>query len=252
MTRALKTLSGVLAVSLAASAFLITDGCGGSKPTASSAPPALTLPASPRSIDASSASAQSVSANNAADLSKAQSEDDFEGKSTARDLDTGQNGGAAPTAPLDYAALGAELQQLGVNPQDQKTFYQLAVKATLDSTDYTFPITVSLSTDKSVVWVLCNLVQADKNGTPPADTLMALLSANNQMGISSFALADNHMLMLQAPFTNLGVTSQVMGANLKSFFANLKATQPVWKTLFPAANSGGGSGGGGGGGNPFQ
>jgi hypothetical protein len=254
----------MLAIAVAGSVLALSGGCssqkGGSASAAASTP--LSLPENPRSIDVPVTPTSTATANNSAQLATAQAESDFNGKVTARDLDLGggNGGGGAPASgPLTYQALGQALQQLGVNAQDNQTYYSVSVKAhTDDNQDWTFPISVSLSKDQSVIWIDCGLVQIDKNGTPTAQALMNILSANNQMGITYFVLGDNHLLVLQQPFTNIGITPQALGQNLKGFFNALKGSEPLWSSFFPSSgggNSGGGGNGGGGnngGGNPFQ
>jgi hypothetical protein len=235
-------------VTVASSLFALSAGCssggaGGNTETATIAPSPLSLPENPRSLEAPPQPNSPASANNARDLANAQPESVLD-KPAARDVDL-NGGGAQGGQPLTYAALGAALQKLGLTHEDDKTYWEMKVKATTDDKiDWTFPIDVSLSKDQSVVWITCMLCPIDKNGTPTAQSLIDLLTANNSLGTSCFALAQNHTLFLQQPFPNAGVTPEILGGNLKLYFTCMKQTEPLFKGFFGNTS--------GGGGNPFQ
>jgi hypothetical protein len=247
MNRANVSSRATFVATVASSLFALSVGCSTGGTPVAVAP--VSLPANPRSIEPPAQPGSTASANNARDLANAQPEAVLDTKPSARDLDL--NGGDTGSAqPLTYAALGATLQKMGLTPEDDKTYYEMKVKAkTDDGMEWTFPIDVSLSKDQSVIWITCVLCQIDKNGAPSSQSLIDLLSANQQMGISFFVLGQNHTLLLQQPFDNVGVTPQILGENLKGYFSNLKQAEPIFKAFF-APPSGGGQGGGGG--NPFQ
>ena len=189
-----------------------------------------------------------TSANNTRDLDNAQPESVLDSK-PSRDVDL--NGGEAQSGqPLNYQTLGETLTKIGLTPEDDKDCWVMKVKATTDDQiSWTFPIAVSLSPDQSVVWITCPIIQIDKNGAPNSQLLADLLSANYHLGVSFFVIDPKHFLILQQPTANAGVTPQLLGSNLKSFFVGLKQSEPLYKSL--VGTSGGGQGGGGGG-NPFQ
>ena len=186
----------------------------------------------------------SVSANNSSELNAAQPDTVI---SSTRDLDLGGSGSTAPAGPLDYASLGNALKQLGLTPDDQKDSYVMKVKSTSqDGLDWTYPITISLSQDQSIIWTTCRFAPVTGN----SDMLASLLSANYQLGTAFFSIDDQKVLTLQQPLNNVGVTPQILGANLKTFFNCLKQAEPLYKSI--AGPSGGGGSGGGGNQNPFQ
>ncbi len=246
---------GLRTVVLAASSMLAasagcSSNCGTNEKPVAAAAAAVSIPETPRGTAAQSKSVVSTSAR---DLADSQPDSVVAGKGGTRDLDLGGGGGGGgnQSGQLSYQALGEALHQLGVAAEDKQTFYSVKVKATTpDNITWSYPVTVSLSRDSSIVWVSCNLVQVGANGTPAPQTLISLLAANFQMGTTFFSVDTQPMLMLQHPFENAGITPEVLGAHLKLFFTNLKASEPVYKTLTGTAGEGGG--GGGGGGNPFQ
>jgi len=234
-------------VTVASALLALTMGCstGSAGGNTAIAPSPVSLPENPRSVAVPAMPAPNASANNARDLANAQPESVLDSK-TARDLDL--NGGDTQAGqPLTYETLGAALQKLGLTPEDSKPFWELKVKATTDDKcDWTFPIDVSLSQDQSVVWIACMLCPIDKNGSPSAQALIDLLAANNKLATTTFALNPSHTLFLQQPIPNIGITPQVLGSNLKTFFTCLKQSEPLYKSFFGNTTSGQG------GGNPFQ
>jgi len=239
-----KTFGAAIASSLVA----MLGGCshGSGSGASAVAPMSLSIPENPRDAAPATQPSARASANAAGDLAGAQSEDVISHAGSSRDIDLGgntQNG-----QPLTYQSLGDALRQIGITPEDDKTAYSMKVKATTaDQTDWTFVIAASLSKDQSVIWITASLCQIDQNGTPSAQALMDLLTANGQMGLSFFVLDPQHTLVLQQPLANTNITPQMLGADLKSFFDCLKATEPLWKMFY---KSGGGDSQGGT--NPFQ
>jgi hypothetical protein len=232
-------------VTVASSLFALSAGCSsGEKPIA---PAPVSLPENPRSLEAPAQPDSTASVNNARDLANAQPEETLDFKpAQERDLNGGEGQGGQP---LTYETIGAALQKLGLTPEDKNPFWAMKVKATTaDGAEWTFIIDVSLSKDQSVVWINSNLCPIDKNGSPSADSLINLLEANNLLATSNFALSKEHSLMLQEPIPNIGITPQILGASLKSFFTCLKLSEPLFKPFFGAPSGGQG----GGGGNPFQ
>jgi hypothetical protein len=242
--RTLKPKWKTLVATAATSLLVISAGCnsnnaGSSSKEISSAP--VTIPNSPRSILAIHADV-SASANNATDLAGAQPESAI---SSARDVDL--NGDAAAGQPLTYETLGQMVHKFPVTVEDRKDSYLIRIKAkTEDNVDWTFPITVSLSQDQSIVWIDCTLQPIDKNGSPNTQLLMDILSANSKMGTSFYTLDSSHNLVLQQAMNNVGITPASLGRSLKFFFDSLKATEPLFKNIVGVA------GGDSGGSNPFQ
>lgn len=256
MHRTLSTTYRMLVVSTASALIVISAGCSNSSCNSCDKPAAkpvaatpLSIPDNPRAM-APTHTTSAASANNSRDLAAAQPDTVID-KGSTRDLDLGGGGGEGqPGQPLSYQSLGDVLRKMGVNPEDDKDCYIMKVKAkTEDEIDWTFPIAASLSGDQSVIWITCPIIQVDKNGSPAAPALQNLLNASYKLGTTFFVVDDRHMVVLQHPVQNLGVTPQVLGAHLKLFFNALKASEPAFK---PLVNTGGGDSGGGGGGNPFQ
>jgi hypothetical protein len=245
MNRSNVSFLAMFAVTVAGSLFALSAGC--SSGNTAIAPSPASLPENPRSVVAPAMPSPTASVNNERDLADAQPENVLDFKPT-RDLDI--NGGNGQSGqPLTYETLGAALQKLGLTPEDKNPFWAMKVKATTaDGADWTFIIDVSLSKDQSVVWINSNLCPIDKNGSPSAESLINLLEANNLLATSNFALSQDHSLFLQEPIPNIGITPQILGASLKSFFTCLKLSEPLFKPFF--GNPSGGQGGGGG--NPFQ
>jgi hypothetical protein len=192
----------------------------------------------------SQGSSDTVSANNTAELNAAQPDTVI---SSTRDLDLGGQG-STQSGPLTYQALGDALKQLGLTPDDEKDSYVMKVKSTSqDGLEWTYPIAISLSQDQSIIWTTCQFAPITGN----SDVLASLLAANYQLGTAFFSINEQKTLILQQPLNNVGVTPQILGANLKSFFNCLKESEPLYKSVAAPPAAGGGSGGGGNT-NPFQ
>ncbi|MGD0768262.1 MAG: hypothetical protein ABSB42_08715 [Tepidisphaeraceae bacterium] len=249
MNRTSVSLRALFVVTVASSLFALSAGCssGSAGRNSAIATSPLSLPQSPRSLEAPAQPDSTASVNNARDLANAQPEDVLDFKpAQERDINGGEAQGGQP---LTYETLGAALQKLGLTPEDKNPFWAMKVKATTaDGAEWTFIIDASLSKDQGVVWINCNLCPIDKNGSPSAESLINLLEANNLLATSNFALSQDHSLFLQEPIPNIGITPQILGASLKSFFTCLKLSEPLFKPFF--GNPSGGQGGGGG--NPFQ
>jgi len=242
MNRTNLSLRAIFVVTVASSLFAFSAGCSsGEKPIA---PASVSLLENPRSVEAPDQAGSTASANNARDLANAQPEEVLNSKPSARDV--GLNGGDAQAGqPLTYQALGAALQKIGLTPEDDKTYWEMKVKATTeDGMDWTFPINVSLSKGQNVIWINCMFGQVDKNAAPSAQSMMDLLTANSIMGTCFFLLRSDRELLLQQSVPNVGVSPSVLGESLKEFFRLLKASEPLYRGFFSANPNGGGG--------PFQ
>jgi len=253
MNRTNVSLRAIFVATVASSLFALSLGCssGSTSGNGAIAPAPISLPENPRSVETPAQMSSTTSANNTRDLANAQPESVLDSK-PSRDVDL--NGGEAQSGqPLNYQTLGDTLTKIGLTPEDDKDCWVMKVKTTTDDQiSWTFPIAVSLSPDQSVVWITCPITQIDKNGAPNSQTLADLLSANYHLGVSFFVIDPKHILILQQTTANAGVTPQLLGSNLKSFFGSLKQSEPLYKSLIPISGGGQGGGGGGGGGNPFQ
>jgi hypothetical protein len=237
-------IRNLLSIVIAGSSIALLAGCSSGGGAAPAAPKDLSVTqlggSDARALAAPAPNQPIVSANNQRDLTAAQPDSVL---NATRDMDLGGNPQAGP---LTFAALGDQLKQLGLAPSVENDVYVMKVKATTqDGNEWTFPIAVSLSQDQSVIWITCKLAAVTAN----VDMLASFLAANAQLGTAFFSIDDQKVLILEEPLNNLGVTPQVLGANLKAFFDRLKRSEPLYKALsIPPSNGAGG----GGGGNPFQ
>ena len=78
---------------------------------------------------------------------------------------------------------------------------------------------------------------------------MDVLASNDKLGPLFFSINDIHILVLQLPIANSGLTASILNARLKGFYDQLKTTEPLWKA---AASGTGNTDNSGGGTNPFQ
>ncbi len=131
---------------------------------------------------------------------------------------------------LDVDSLGAMLDGLGVKPQRHGDLWLMMVKATLNGTDYTYPIQASFGKNYEPLWIQCGLSPVNRQ-TAPAATLKALLQLGNAMGGKRFVVDNQNTLILQCPLENADVTPARMAAVLKDVFTAVKASEPYYRSL---------------------
>jgi hypothetical protein len=251
MNLKLSKVRGMVAVTMASSLFAFSSGCSSNaaKAPAALGPSPVQISGSPRGVDDAAQMKSTASANNPRDLATALPEAVI--SSLPRDVDLNGNGGdASGGAVLTYQTLGDLLQKMGVKVEAKDNCYTMEAKFTTpDQIGWSIPFNFSLSKDASVIWVICGTVKVDPSTPPTAQPLYDILSINDKLGTIFFSINESHVLVLQQPINNAGVTAQGLNADLKYFFETLKKTEPLW-------NAAGGikteSSGGGGGSNPFQ
>ncbi len=260
MNRSFAPQVRIAVLSVATSLLAITAGCSTGGTSTMMAPKATPLAVENASKKSAPGGGAGSSVNNARDLAAAQSETVVNGLGSARDIDLSGGGGGGTVQPLSPQTLGTMLQGMGLQPVVDREQFILRVKATVNNTDYTYPIAVGISQNRTLVWISCEMAQLDKSNGVTPQSIMNLLAANAQLAPSFFSVDQQNWLVIQRPVTNAGITPEVLGYNLKSFLANVKAAEPLYKPFMTIAGSdqgggnqgGGNQGGGDQGGNPFK
>jgi hypothetical protein len=253
MSLKLSKLNGMFAITVASSLLATSSGCSSNtgKSPAALAPSPVQISGSPRAISDTAQMNSAASANNPRDLATALPEAVL--SSLPRDVDlngNGNGGDASSGTALTYQTLGDMLQKMGVKVEAKDNCYTMNVKFTTpDQIEWSIPFNFSLSTDGSVIWVLCGTSKVDPATPPTVQSMYDLLAINDKLGTIFFSINDIHILTLQQPIANSGLTASSLNARLKAFFDILKKTEPLWKA---AASGAGNTDNSGGGSNPFQ
>ena len=166
-----------------------------------------------------------ASINNPRDLAAAQPDTIF--AAAQRDLPATPGAGGTVT----YQTLGEMLRQIDPQVQDRQTIYQLLVKfKSDDGLEWATPFGVSLSKGGDFIWLTCVLAPVN---TENPELLKNLLSANSILGDNFFAITydTNKRLEIVHGVPNMGVTPDMLLANLNNLLLTDKRCEPLYKLV---------------------
>jgi hypothetical protein len=90
---------------------------------------------------------------------------------------------------------------------------------------------ISLSPDKSVLWISTSLGDVPPGQKIRPEALLKILELNRSgLGKARFSISDRGTLFLSIPLDNRGVTPALIRDAVDELVANVKETQPYWKT----------------------
>lgn len=134
---------------------------------------------------------------------------------------------ADPAAPIDDNRLGEMLEGLGL--EITRGSYESGAAyfdAKLTTQDYTFPVRISLSSNKRVIWLSVNLREIPSD--TPAERLRGLLEAiNTKTGKMQFRLVGNELKANQ-PLDNAAVTPVRLRREVNELTTTLQDTFRIW------------------------
>ena len=121
------------------------------------------------------------------------------------------------------------LDNLGYEPEVIKStggnpMYRL--KLTRDGWEFMFY--VSLSSDRTVLWMSAPLMTLPEASKIPAERLEKLLAKNFDIGPAHFCIHGNRQLFLEKPIANRGLNASTLRIELDSFTSTIKETGPLW------------------------
>jgi|GEM_PF-1460956 len=135
-----------------------------------------------------------------------------------------------PASALTNESLAEMLDNMGYDYRTD-TLASGGVIYTLNiaSNEWRFPIEVSLSQSKSLVWLIVPLQTLPAAGAVPSESLVRLLQENWQINPHLFAIPKNsRQLYLQRPLENQNVTPAKLRAAIDAMADTVRSTAPLW------------------------
>ena len=134
------------------------------------------------------------------------------------------------TGALTPEKLGAMLRDLGYEPKDvsvdkKKDIYEI----TTESNGWKVYITVSLSSDRTLLWLDVNFNPIANTEASPTAAWLKLLELSHENDPIHFTLDDKNRIHVAMPQDNHGITPVALRKTIENFDAVVRQTAPYWK-----------------------
>jgi hypothetical protein len=137
---------------------------------------------------------------------------------------------AAAQPPLTDESLLTMLKNMGYTPEVEKTLNgRNCYKLSIDRAGLTYAINISLSGDKTRLWINAWLSDVPEKEPISADRLLDLLEGNWTYGPAHFRYYSKfRMLNLGLGVDNHDITPSVLREQLETFSNTLTKSEPLW------------------------
>lgn len=140
-----------------------------------------------------------------------------------------------PAGAIDDDVLKDRLENLGYEPKPSKSTAGSAMYLLdFERDNFRYVFYVSLSSDKSRLWMSAALRKLPDAKDVRKDILEKILLKNDEIGPTHFTLRKNRFLYLELALDNRDLTSKRLRKEIDEFSVNLRNTQSLWDpTKYP-------------------
>lgn len=136
---------------------------------------------------------------------------------------------AVKTGVLTDESLKEKLEGLGYQPEIIKSKTGgVMYRVRIDRDNYRYVFNVSLSSDKTRLWLSAALRQLPEPKDLRSDILEKILAHNDQVGPTHFAVRSNRYLYLELALDNHEITSRRLRMEIDQFTGDIRASEHLW------------------------
>src|SRR5207244_4379793 len=107
---------------------------------------------------------------------------------------------------------------------DGKPMYNVKLKRD----PWEFNVTVALSSDNTMLWITCPVVDLPATDKVPAEVLEKLLIKSDELGPTHFGVKKSRRVYLNCPLQNKDITPASLRKNLEQLADDVKGTEDLW------------------------